>query len=94
MAQSHVQERPTSVRVGTRVTVEFRGDPLQLTWTIVPVGDGNFAEDTMSADAPLARAIMHRAVEDKAMVDTPLGRRECTILHIEWAELVTAAAAS
>lgn len=70
--------------VGFGSTVELvdeDGGP-GMTWTIVGPTEANIKEKKLSAESPIARAVMDKAIDDIAEVQTPKGVRRLRVASI------------
>jgi len=64
-------------------TVVVRGDDgREQTWRIVSSHDASPREGLLSAESPVAQALMGRAVGDEVSVALPRGRRALTVLSV------------
>jgi transcription elongation GreA/GreB family factor len=73
-------ERPV-VRVGD--VVHLRDGELEEWWRIVPADVADVRRRWMSADTPMARAVLGHGVGDRVRVDRPGGRWPIDILAVE-----------
>lgn len=71
-----------TVSFGTKVTV-IDDDGAEKTWTIVGVGEADFKERTISAEAPVARALLGKSVGDLVEVELGKGTSSFEIAAIE-----------
>lgn len=55
-------------------------------YRLVGPDETGHAEGYISIDAPLARALLKKQVDDEVVVDTPAGRRELVVIAIEYEE--------
>jgi transcription elongation factor GreA len=70
--------------VGFGSTVVVRdADGIERTWRIVSSHDAAPAEGKLSAESPVAVALLGRRTGDKASVALPRGTRELTILSVD-----------
>jgi transcription elongation factor GreB len=69
------------VNFGTTVTV-IDDNGLTKVWTIVGVGEANFKDRTISVDAPVARALLGKAVDDMVEVELEKGTTCFTVAKI------------
>jgi transcription elongation factor GreA len=80
-----VEEAPASadglVGFGSSVVVRDQ-DGAEHTWRIVSSHDAVPAEGKLSAESPVAQALLGRAPGDKASVALPRGKRQLTILSV------------
>ena len=68
---------------GAWVTLED-DDGKQTTHRIVGPDEFDMAEGYISMDAPLARALMRKALDDEVKVELPGGARELLIVEIRY----------
>ena len=54
----------------------------EITYRIVGPDEFNPKNNWISADSPMAKALMGKALDDEIIVETPAGKREYTILKI------------
>jgi transcription elongation factor GreA len=81
-----VEERASSAGglVGFGSSVHVRDqNGVEQTWRIVSSHDAAPAEGKLSAESPVAVALLGRATGDKASVALPKGTRELTILSVD-----------
>jgi transcription elongation factor GreA len=71
-----------AVAFGSSVHVRDQ-DGVEQTWTIVSSHDASPAEGRLSAESPLAAALLGRSAGEKTSVVLPKGSRELTILSVE-----------
>jgi transcription elongation factor GreA len=71
-----------AVAFGSSVRVRDQ-DGKEQTWTIVSSHDASPAEGKLSAESPVAVALLGRGVGDTASVALPKGSRKLTILSVE-----------
>ena len=80
-----VEEAPRAagglVGFGSSVLVRDQ-DGVEQTWRIVSSHDASPAEGRLSAESPVAVALLGRAPGEKTSVALPKGRRELTILSV------------
>jgi transcription elongation factor GreA len=69
------------VGFGSSVLVRDQ-DGIEQTWRIVSSHDASPAEGRLSAESPVALALLGRAQGEKASVSLPKGKRELTILSV------------
>jgi transcription elongation factor GreA len=69
------------VGFGSSVLVRDQ-DGVEQTWRIVSSHDASPAEGRLSAESPVALALLGRAPGEKASVSLPKGKRELTILSV------------
>jgi transcription elongation factor GreA len=78
-----VQEKATDGAVGFGCTVVVSDrDGAQRTWKIVSSHDAAPAEGRLSADSPVARALIGRRPGDRATVTLPRGESVLTVLSV------------
>lgn len=71
-------------RVGFGSTVHVRDqDGAEQTWRIVNSHDASPSEGRLSAESPVAVALLGRAVGEKASVVLPKGTRQLTVLSVD-----------
>jgi len=70
-----------AVAFGSSVRVRDQ-EGREQTWTIVSSHDASPAEGKLSAESPVAVALLGRSVGETASVALPKGRRELTILSV------------
>jgi transcription elongation factor GreB len=82
-----VVDKPPSDRgrvfFGAWVTLEDE-DGKQTTHRIVGPDEFDMAAGYISMDAPLARALMRKALDEEVTVELPAGRRTCIIVDIRY----------
>jgi transcription elongation factor GreA len=80
-----VEEAPATagglVGFGSSVLVRDQ-DGVEQTWRIVSSHDASPAEGRLSAESPVALALLGRAPGEKASVALPKGKRELTIISV------------
>jgi transcription elongation factor GreA len=79
-----VEESPASegvVGFGSTVVVREDGGA-ERTWRIVSSHDANPAEGRLSADSPVAVALLGRGAGEQASVSLPRGKRTLTVLSV------------
>jgi len=82
-AAAGARRDPGRVYFGAWVRVEDRGGERH--WhRIVGPDEFDMAEDYVSMDSPLGRALLRRAVDEHVAVDLPSGSRALTILEIRY----------
>jgi transcription elongation GreA/GreB family factor len=69
-----------TVRIGS--WVEIRDGELQESWRIVDVPEADARRRLISAECPLARAVLGHVAGDQVRVEGPEGRRSVRILHV------------
>lgn len=69
------------VSVGCKVTLKIDGD--KEVYTIVGTIEADPFNNKISYESPIAKAILDKKVNDKAMVDTPNGKYEVEIISID-----------
>ena len=69
------------VSVGCKVTLKIDGD--KEVYTIVGMIEADPFNNKISYESPIAKAILDKKVNDKAMVDTPNGKYEVEIISID-----------
>ena len=74
---------PQRVFFGAWVTIEDV-EGRQFTHRIVGPDEFDMAEGYISMDAPLARALMRKGLDDEVKLDLPGGARELTIIDIRY----------
>ena len=74
---------PTHVYFGAWVTLED-DDGQQATYRIVGPDEFDMAEGYISMDAPLARALMRKGLDDEVKVELPGGVRSFVIVEISY----------
>jgi transcription elongation factor GreA len=79
-----VQDQPGGAgEVGFGSTVVVRDqDGVEQTWQIVSSHDAAPREGRLSAESPMATALLGRAVGDQAAVALPRGRRTLTVVSV------------
>lgn len=80
-----VEDHPaTGGAVGFGSTVRVRSeDGAEQTWRIVSSHDAAPAEGRLSADSPVAAALLGRATGDSVSVALPRGKRKFTVLSVD-----------
>ncbi len=79
-----VEEAPTDGVVGFGSTVTLRDDQgAENTWQIVGSHEAAPAEGRLSADSPVARAVLGRRPGEQAQVELPRGRRTLTVVSVQ-----------
>ncbi len=73
--------KTNEVSFGTKVTVEDDAGHKK-TWTIVGEGEADFKERTISAEAPVARALLGRRIGDEVEVELGAATNVLKILAI------------
>ncbi len=87
-----VSNTPTDtnkVFFGAWVTVEYE-DATEACYRIVGPDEFDMADDYISMDAPLARALLRRSLDDEVSVDLPGGKRSCVIVAVQYGAKPTA----
>jgi len=74
---------PDRVFFGARVTLSDPEDRVH-TWRIVGPDEHDHARDYISIDAPLARALLKRAIGEAVTVHTPGGETHYVILDVRY----------
>jgi transcription elongation factor GreB len=74
---------PQRVFFGARVTLA-RDDGAQLRYRIVGPDEFDMAADYISMDAPLARALMGRRVDDEVALELAAGTQRYTIVAVDY----------
>lgn len=69
------------VSVGSKVTLKIEGE--EEVYTIVGSIEADPFENKISYESPIAKAIMDKKINVKAMVDTPSGKYEVEIVSID-----------
>jgi transcription elongation GreA/GreB family factor len=80
-----VQDKPSAggvVGFGSTVRVEAE-DGAEHTWRIVSSHDAAPAEGRLSADSPVAVALLGRGSGDTVSVALPRGKRKFTVLSVD-----------
>ena len=80
-----VVEAPTDndiVAFGTTVTVADEETGREATWTLVGATEANLASGKLSAESPVAKALMGRRPGDEIEVQTPRGVRRQHIVRL------------
>ncbi|MEM9491398.1 MAG: transcription elongation factor GreA [Myxococcota bacterium] len=88
LALSQVIE-PTSlsgdtVKFGATVTIEDADTGDEKTYTIVGEHEADISHGRISIEAPVARALIAKAVGDEVTVNTPKGKRIVEIIDVKW----------
>jgi transcription elongation factor GreA len=81
-----VEESPAAAggRVSFGSTVQVRDqDGAEQTWRIVNSHDASPSEGRLSAESPVAVALLGRAVGEKASVVLPKGTRQLTVISVD-----------
>jgi len=80
-----VEEAPTlpggMVGLGSTVVVRDQDD-IEQTWRIVSSHDAAPAEGRLSAESPVAMALLGRGPGDQVSVSLPKGKRVLTVLNV------------
>jgi transcription elongation factor GreA len=76
-----------TVKFGATVTIEDSEQGDTQRYTIVGEHEANIKKGKISIGAPLARALIGKAVGDTAVVQSPRGKREVEIVSVEWLEV-------
>lgn len=72
------------VKFGATVTVEDADTGEEMTYTIVGEHEADIKNKRISVTAPVARALIGKAVGDEVKVTTPKGSRTLEIVSVEW----------
>lgn len=72
------------VKFGATVKVEDPDSGEQMTYTIVGEHEADIKNKRISVTAPVARALIGKAVGDEVKVQTPKGSRMLEIVSVEW----------
>lgn len=72
------------VKFGATVTVEDVDSGEKMTYTIVGEHEADIKNKRISITAPVARALIGKAVGDEVRVQTPKGSRSLEIVEVEW----------
>ena len=81
-----VVDAPTDrdvVAFGTTVTVADEETGREATWTLVGATEANLASGKLSAESPVAKALMGRRPGDEIEVQTPRGVRRQRVVRID-----------
>ena len=70
----------TAVAVGDTVTIHWNGD--QTTYTIVGANEADPASGKISNESPVGTALLGKQVGDTALIRTPSGTKEASIVRI------------
>jgi len=73
-----------TVKFGATVTLADEDTDEESTYQIVGVDESDIGRGLLSVTAPLARAVINKAVGDSVAVDTPAGVRSYEIVSIEF----------
>ncbi len=76
------------VKFGATVTVEDAETGDESTYTIVGEHEADIKHNRISITAPVARAMIGKAVGDEVLVRTPKGQRELEIVSVSWKPVV------
>ncbi len=78
-----IQRDPNDDTIGLGSVVTLRGDDgEQETWTLVRPEEANTLDGTISTESPVGSALVGRRVGDSAVVTTPGGKIEYTVLSV------------
>jgi len=77
-----VEDESTEGVVGFGSTVLVRTDDGERTWRIVGAHDAKPSEGRLSAESPMASALMGRSAGDEVTVKLPVGERRLSILSV------------
>jgi transcription elongation factor GreA len=72
------------VMFGATVTIEDAESGDTQTYTIVGEHEASIKKGKISIGAPVARALIGKAVGDTATITTPKGKREVEVMSVEW----------
>lgn len=73
-----------TVKFGATVTLADEETDQEATYQIVGVDESDIGQGLLSVTAPLARAVMNKAVGESVTVDTPGGSRDYEIVAVEY----------
>ncbi len=73
-----------TVKFGATVTLEDADSGEEMTYTIVGEHEADIKNKRISISAPVARALIGKAVGDEATVKTPKGQRILEIIDVKW----------
>jgi transcription elongation factor GreA len=73
-----------TVKFGATVTIEDVDTGEESRYTIVGEDEGDIKEGRISVAAPVARALIGKAIGDAVQIKTPKGTREVEISDVEW----------
>ncbi len=71
------------VEVGTTVTIQEEGSAEVETYDIVGAAEANPANNKISNESPLGKALLNKKAGEKAQVDAPAGPFFVTIIKVE-----------
>ena len=74
----------TSVKFGSTVTICDVNTDEEITYKIVGVDEADIKSKRLSIEAPLARALIGKEVNDEVKLTTPSGNKEYEILEIKY----------
>ncbi len=77
-----------TVKFGATVTVEDGDTGEENTYTIVGEHEADIKHRRISITAPVARALIGKAVGDEVLVRTPKGQRELEVVDVQWKPVV------
>lgn len=72
------------VKFGATVTIEDTDSGERKTYTIVGEHEADIKQGRISIGAPVARALIGKAVGDEVNVSTPKGMRTFEVVEVEW----------
>ncbi len=73
-----------TIKFGATITLADEETDQEATYQIVGVDESEIGQGLLSVTAPLARAVMNKAVGDSVTVDTPGGSRDYEIVSVEY----------
>jgi len=85
LRNARVVEAPVDsdvVAFGTTVTVTDEESGREATWTLVGPTEANLGEGKLSAESPMAKALMGRKAGDAVEVQTPRGVRRQRVVRV------------
>jgi len=85
LRNARVVEAPVDTDVvvfGTTVTVADEESGREATWTLVGPTEANVSEGKLSAESPMAKALMGRRAGDAVEVQTPRGVRRQRVVRV------------
>jgi len=73
-----------TIKFGATITLADEETDQEATYQIVGVDEADIGQGLLSVTAPLARAVMNKAVGDSVTVDTPSGSRDYEVVSVEY----------
>jgi len=73
-----------TIKFGATITLADEDTDEESTYQIVGVDEADIGQGLLSVTAPLARAVMNKAVGESVTVDTPGGSRDYEIVSVDY----------